>query len=379
MKPLSLYLHIPFCIRKCKYCDFLSFAGTKEQRDGYVEVLCSEIALEAPFFQEYEVQTIFFGGGTPSLLTGQQVEEIMRSLFHSFHISKEAEISMEVNPGTASKENLLAYRRAGINRISIGLQSAVDEQLAMLGRIHTYSQFLSTYQDAVEAGFDNINIDLMSALPGQTRESYLYSMHTVLNLCPRPTHISAYSLIVEEGTPFYDLWEQGKLLLPSEEDERGMYEDTLKVLGEQGYARYEISNYALPGYECRHNQVYWTRGEYLGLGLGAASLVGERRWNNESDMAQYKARIEEGRQVADKALLSVEEQMEEFMFLGLRLVKGVNRTQFEQTFGVPVESVYGEVLDKHVKNGLLTVDDTIRLTEKGLDVSNYVMADFLLS
>lgn len=379
MKPLSLYLHIPFCIRKCNYCDFLSFAGTDEQRDAYVEMLLSEIALEAPFYKEYEVQTIFFGGGTPSLLSGEQMERIMRSLFAQFHISCSAEISMEVNPGTASKDNLLSYRGAGINRLSIGLQSAVDKQLSVLGRIHTYSQFLSTYQDACEAGFKNINIDLMSALPGQTRESYLSSLQKVLQLEPKPTHISAYSLIVEEGTPFHELWEQGELELPGEEEERRMYEDTLQVLGEHGFGRYEISNYALPGFECKHNCVYWTRGNYLGLGLGAASLVEEKRWKNEESMEAYCRRIGEGKRIEDKQQLTVPEQMEEFMFLGLRLVGGVSKSRFFQTFGTEMDNVYGKVIDRHVKDGLLVSEEYVRLTEKGLDVSNYVMADFLLS
>lgn len=379
MKPISLYLHIPFCIRKCKYCDFLSFAGTEMQREEYVEMLLSEIALEAPFYQGYEVKTIFFGGGTPSLLSGEQMGRIMERLHADFYISKEPEISMEINPGTATLENLSAYKMAGINRLSIGLQSAVDEELLTLGRIHTYSQFLSTYQSAVKAGFTNINIDLMSALPGQSRESYLRSLNAVLDLTPRPTHISAYSLIIEEGTPFYDLYTQGKLNLPEEEEERAMYEETLKVLRAAGYDRYEISNYALPGYECRHNCVYWTGGDYLGLGLGAASYVNLCRWNNENDMKAYQSRLERKKQVGEKQHLSKSEQMEEFMFLGLRMTRGVSKKEFADIFGTDMESVYGKVIDKHVKDGLLVSAERIALTKKGLDVSNYVMADFLLS
>lgn len=380
MKPLSLYLHIPFCVKKCKYCDFLSFQSREGQREEYVKLLKMEILLQAPFYRDYEVQTIFIGGGTPSLLDGQSMAGIMGSLYANFHIAKDAEISMEVNPGTSDLEHLKAYRKAGINRLSIGLQSAVDEQLQILGRIHTYEQFLSTYYSACEAGFKNLNIDLMSALPGQTWESYLYSLKKVLSLQPRPKHISAYSLIIEEGTPFYDMNKRGELKLPSEEEERSMYEGTLKVLKEHGYERYEISNYALPGYHCKHNCVYWMRGDYLGLGLGSASLVGDIRWSNESDMKLYKERIENGLQIKEKQVLSREDKMEEFMFLGLRMTQGVLKQEFERQFEVSIEKIFGEVIQKHIKNGLLQEDkERIFLTAKGLDVSNYVMADFLLS
>ncbi len=379
MKPLSLYLHIPFCVRKCNYCDFLSFEADEAQKEAYVESLLAEIDLEAPSFKEYEVQTIFFGGGTPSLLSGLALTRIMECLYANFSISKKAEISMEMNPGTATLSNLMSYRKAGINRLSIGLQSAVDEQLQLLGRIHTYDQFLSTYQAAHKAGFQNINIDLMSALPGQTWESYLASLEKVLNLNPKPTHISAYSLIIEEGTPFWEWVEQEKLKLPDEEEERRMYVGTLRTLQKYGYDRYEISNYALPGYECKHNCVYWKRGDYLGLGLGAASLVDNARWSNEADMAEYQSRVAKGLQVADRQVLTTKEQKEEFMFLGLRLTHGVCAKTFEEAFKMPIAQVYGDVLAKHEKEGLLILDERIRLTEKGLDLSNYVMADFLLT
>lgn len=378
MKPLSLYLHIPFCVRKCQYCDFLSFPGTEKQIEDYLETLLCEIIMQAPFYKDYEVQTIFFGGGTPSLLDGQMMKKIMGCLYANFHISEYAEISMEMNPGTADYANLCAYKEAGINRLSIGLQSAHDDQLKVLGRIHTYEQFISTYEAACKAGFQNINVDLMSALPGQTWESYLCSLKKVLALKPRPTHISAYSLIVEEGTPFYDMELQGELNLPTEEEERRMYEGTLEVLKEHGYQRYEISNYALDGYACRHNMVYWRRGDYLGLGLGAASLVSNIRWANERDRILYKERIKKGQLVEEKEILSIKEQMEEFMFLGLRLVQGVKKEDFLRCFGVTMEQVYGKVIKKHVQNGLLLEDESVYLTAKGLDVSNYVMADFLL-
>lgn len=378
MKKLGIYIHIPFCVKKCNYCDFLSFPANTEARELYVQTLLKEIRLEAREFHSYRVQTVFFGGGTPSLLTVLQVTDIMACLRDNFCFAEDAEISMEVNPGTVTAKSLKGYYEAGINRLSIGLQSANDGEMKLLGRIHTYDLFLEAYKAAVEAGFCNLNVDVMSALPGQDAASYKDTLEKVLGLTPRPSHISAYSLIVEEGTPFFEWERQGKLNLPGEEEEREMYEMTGNILAGAGYERYEISNYALQGYECRHNQSYWTRGNYLGFGLGAASLIENMRFTNESDMGQYMERIEEGRQKENPERLSVSEQMEETMFLGLRLMAGVSKEEFENTYGVSMDSVYGKVIEKHVKNGLLTDGERVKLTKKGIDVSNMVMADFLL-
>lgn len=377
MKTLSLYIHIPFCVRKCSYCDFLSFPAGEWAREAYVNTLLEEIDLEAENYREYEVQTVFFGGGTPSLLTVNQMERIMEQLYDCFQVAENAEISMEVNPGTVTENSLIAYREAGINRLSIGLQSAQDAELQMLGRIHTYDMFLEAYDAAVSAGFSNINIDLMSALPSQSVESYTDTLQKILHLAPRPMHISAYSLIVEEGTPFYEREQAGKLPLPSEEEERAMYELTGQLLLQRGYKRYEISNYALPEYECRHNQVYWNRGDYLGLGLGASSMVNNVRMKNETVMEAYHNRVRAGEFKADRYALSKQEQMEETMFLGLRLIKGVEKAAFARTFECSMESIYGDIIQKHVQNGLLEDGDFVRLTSKGIDVSNYVMSDFL--
>ncbi len=378
MKKLGIYIHIPFCVKKCNYCDFLSFPANTEARELYVQTLLKEIRLEAREFHSYRVQTVFFGGGTPSLLTVLQVTDIMACLRDNFCFAEDAEISMEVNPGTVTAKSLKGYYEAGINRLSIGLQSANDGEMKLLGRIHTYDLFLDAYKAAVEAGFCNLNVDVMSALPGQDAASYKDTLEKVLGLTPRPSHISAYSLIVEEGTPFFEWERQGKLNLPGEEEEREMYEMTGNILAGAGYERYEISNYALQGYECRHNQSYWTRGNYLGFGLGAASLIENMRFTNESDMGQYMERIEEGWQKENPERLSVSEQMEETMFLGLRLMAGVSKEEFENTYGVSMDSVYGKVIEKHVKNGLLTDGERVKLTKKGIDVSNMVMADFLL-
>lgn len=376
---MSLYVHIPFCVKKCNYCDFLSFPCSQEAQAQYTQALCYEIESLARVYGGYQVPTIFIGGGTPSAVDPMMIQKILFSLQKHFQIQPEAEISMEVNPGTVSEDALGIYSAAGINRLSIGLQSTEDEELKFLGRIHTYTDFLETYRQAVSVGFRNINIDLMSALPGQTPESYGGSLEKVLSLSPLPTHISAYSLIVEEGTLFHEMEKTGRLQLPSEEEERRMYEDTGRILGAAGYSRYEISNYAREGYECQHNKVYWTRKNYLGLGLGAASLIEEVRMENVSDFKSYLTDLREGKEVRTKRALERQEQMEEFMFLGLRLTEGVSAEVFRKSFGIGIEEVYKDVLLKHERNGLLQVGERICLTTKGMDVSNYVMSDFLFT
>lgn len=387
---LELYIHIPFCVKKCLYCDFLSASASEAEREAYMEALFLEIRERAVECKEYQVCSIFIGGGTPSVLSGERIEQMLSLIGENYALTEDAEINIEVNPGTVDGEKLRIYRRAGVNRLSIGLQSAIDEELRSLGRIHTWQQFLETYQQARAAGFDNLNVDLMSALPGQTRESYAESLRRVLDL--RPEHISAYSLIVEEGTPFYRAYEKGQLALPDEDTEREMYRDTERMLLEQGYHRYEISNYALPGKECRHNIGYWTRREYLGFGLGAASLMDNTRFHNGTDRQAYVQAPLEQRQELQQ--LTVQEQMEETLYLGLRMTRGISSQAFQQRFGVSLEKVYGPVIEKNSRDGLLIyrtyeeADDVpdqgsagiqyLTLTKLGLDLSNYVMAQFLL-
>ena len=379
MKDLEIYIHIPFCVKKCAYCDFLSGPSDEKSREAYVNLLCDEIAVCTGKIEEYQVSTVFLGGGTPSVLNGEQIERIMQSLRQMFHFRQDAEITLEANPGTVSEEKLLSYRRAGINRLSIGLQSVHDEELKRLGRIHTFSGFLGTYHMARACGFENINIDLISAIPGQTVESWCETLQTVLSLSPE--HISAYSLIIEPGTPFYDMYgedgdeSQQKIKLPSEEDERIMYWKTKEILAEAGYARYEISNYAKPGYECRHNIGYWERTPYLGFGTGASTLFEEKRYTNPSDIETYRISYEEK---FHGESLAREEQMEEFMFLGLRMMQGVSRTAFWEKFGENIENIYGEQIHKLKDIKLLEErGDRIRLTEKGIDVSNAVFVEFM--
>ena len=385
MFPLEIYIHIPFCVKKCAYCDFLSAPSTEEERERYVNLLCEEIAASSVRAKEYEVVTVFFGGGTPSILKGEQIERILKVLRERFAIAENAEITLEMNPGTVTGEKLEIYKRAGINRLSIGLQSVHNEELKMLGRIHTYEEFLESYHMAREVGFDNMNVDLISAIPGQTVESWKRTLSTILEL--QPEHISAYSLILEPGTPFYELYakENDKVerLMPDEEEERQMYRQTKVMLKEAGYERYEISNYSRPGYECRHNLGYWNRVPYLGFGIGAASLVPQEmsvkgkmcRYSNPDNIEEYQKCF------LDKFKgepLEREDEMEEFMFLGLRKTSGVLKGQFRSCFQTGIEEVYGGQLEK-LKNFRLIEENEERiwLTERGIDVSNMVFVEFM--
>lgn len=364
MKVLELYIHIPFCIRKCAYCDFLSAPAKQDVQDRYVELLLEEIRRSEALSEEYEAATVFFGGGTPSILDGGQIRRIMELLKKQFRFRENAEITIEANPGTVDREKLLQYREAGINRVSFGLQSADNGELKLLGRIHTWEQFLESFWLAREAGFGNINVDLMSALPGQTAESYRETLKRVLKLWPE--HISAYSLILEEGTPFYESYQGHPELLPSEEEERRMYYDTKEILHSHGYERYEISNYARPGYACRHNLGYWDRTDYKGYGLGAASLLGDERTSNQSDLGKYL----QGCFLGSKEKLTEQAVREEYFFLGLRKTEGVDPGGYRKHYEKLLEKLQMQQLLAE-KNG------KIYLTEKGIDVSNYVLAQFL--
>jgi len=413
-KKLSLYIHIPFCKKKCLYCDFLSAPVCEQERESYVKALLREISLMAEACMEYEVISIFFGGGTPSLLSKDQMGRIMSAIKDGFVIVQGAEITVECNPATADYEKLLFFKECGVNRLSIGLQSANDTELKELGRIHNYKQFLDTFHSARKAGFTNINIDIMSALPGQTYESYEDTLQKVIALGPE--HISAYSLIIEEGTPFYERYGEGTLIetavknevaqkmdyapmyprLPDEDVERKMYHKTKAILQKAGYNRYEISNYAKKGYKCLHNLTYWTGVEYLGLGIGAASYVKGHRFKNSPDMQRYIELFTIGAGIRpprstnsenaffhplheDIQKLSLEERMEEYMFLGLRLKKGVSITDFKKCFGKSMEEVYGNVIDKLKKEKLLLQNgDRYFLSQRGTDVANYVMFQFLI-
>ncbi len=397
--PIELYIHIPFCVKKCQYCDFLSF-GTEDERlketgcypdkkhpvpDSYVAALCQEMRIHGQSsLGKRPVTSVFFGGGTPSLLSTKQLLTIMRTMKDTFKLSGNAEITMEANPGTLTPNGLKMMRLYGINRLSIGLQSANDHELQQLGRIHSFSAFKQCYRWAREAGFKNINVDLIMAVPSQTPVSWEKTLASVTDLAPE--HISAYSLIVEEGTPFDRLYEEGKLNLPSEEEERLMYHYTQEALGQLGYEQYEISNYAKKGRVCVHNIGYWERQDYLGMGLGAASLLENRRLKVTEDIELYQSIMNTEAAGSfpkdfymEEKTLEVQEAMEEFMFLGLRMTRGVSEKAFEKEFHQKIMAVYGEVINRYTVQGLLKrKNGRIRLTDRGMDLANVVMSDFLM-
>ncbi|MBR3684519.1 MAG: oxygen-independent coproporphyrinogen III oxidase [Lachnospiraceae bacterium] len=373
-KPLSLYVHIPFCIKKCLYCDFLSFPLKSQTHniENYVNQLCCEIEYKNSQYssEEYRVISVFFGGGTPSSIDACYIEKILCKLRNVFPFDKDAEITIEVNPGTVDEDKLTTYYKAGINRLSFGLQSACDEELKTLGRIHNYDTFEKNYALARRVGFTNINVDLMSAIPNQTVASWEWNLNQIIRL--NPEHISAYSLIVEEGTPFYDT----ELKLPSEEDERAMYAMTGDKLLTAGYEQYEISNYGKPGFECKHNIVYWKRGDYLGFGLSAASLVGNLRISNVTSMEDYL--LGQYEDTETKELLSLQEEMGEAMFLGLRMTEGVSEEAFVKRYGITISDQYPGVIEKYVRQGLLERrNGHIFLTKEGMNLANAVMCEFV--
>lgn len=376
-KDLGLYIHIPFCIKKCAYCDFLSWSGDKDQKEEYVRDLEQEIRSYKTFAADYQVSTVYFGGGTPSILETGQIERIMEALRQTFRIEKKAEITLEMNPGTARKEKLKVYRQLGINRLSIGIQSVKNENLKLLGRIHTYEDFLESYHMAREAGFDNISGDLISSLPGQTLEEWKEELEILIRTPLE--HLSVYQLIIEEGTEFYERYGEHEELLPDDETSREIYLWTGEYLENQGFRQYEISNYARAGKESRHNLRYWERKDYLGLGLGAASMIRNMRMSNTRDWEKYRTGCRDPRKIREEVeFLEEPRQIEEFMFLGLRKTRGVSRKEFRRTFGKDLDLIYEKTLKKYLENGMLQESgDRIFLSEEGILLSNHIFADFL--
>ena len=380
---LELYIHIPFCARKCNYCDFLSFCASSEVQQKYINQLIREIENTSSICRDYHVRSVFFGGGTPSLLEPQYITAVMDAIRRSYRLDKDAEISIECNPASTLRHKFSAYKKAGINRLSIGLQSANNDELKLLGRIHTFEEFLKCYQGARMEGFDDINVDLIDCIPMQTLHTWRKTLRSVCML--RPEHISVYNLIIEEGTPYHDMMEKGLLMLPDEEEQAGIDEFTKSFLSKNGYERYEISNYAREGARCRHNVGYWTGVPYLGFGLGASSYYELERWSNERDINRYLELDFKDRGPAMESLrkdvkkLSEKDQIEEFMFLGLRMVEGVSEISFKERFGKTFDNVYGDIIGDYVKEGLMEwTGSRLRLTDRGMDLSNRVLSDLLL-
>ena len=378
MEELGIYIHIPFCKQKCFYCDFCSFANKNEMQEKYVEAVINEIK-NITHKEKYAVTTIYFGGGTPSILYPEYIKNILQEIESSFEILDDAEITIEINPGTVNEEKLKKYKEYGINRLSIGLQSANDKILKKIGRIHDYKQFEETFFYARKCGFKNINVDLMIGLPTQTIEDVKQTLEKIIQ--KNPEHISVYSLIIEEGTIIEKLINENKLQLPNEETERIMYWTVVNELKENGYNQYEISNFSKKTYESRHNTNCWKQKQYIGLGTSAHSYLNKKRYSNTNNIEEYIKNIQENN--ISKNITIHEEQteestMNEYMLLGLRMIQGININEFKQKFKTDPTVKYKEILEKLQKENLIQITKTsIKLTKQGIDFGNIVWEEFI--
>lgn len=380
----EIYIHIPFCNSKCIYCDFLSGKADESVHSKLTDAMCRELYYRKNMIND-NITSIFIGGGTPSSVSSALISRLLDAVYQYYSVEKEAEITLESNPGTLTLEKLSAYKNIGINRLSMGLQSSDDDELKMLGRIHTFGEFLKNYDLARETGFDNINIDIMQSLPFQTADKYKKTLERVISL--RPEHISSYSLIVEEGTPLFNRTDLLKHL-PDEDTEREIYYLTNELLSENGYIHYEISNYALESRECKHNLGYWNRDNYIGIGVGASSLVRDFRFanirdiNRYTELTEYYSGVFSEQSWIDKDSieeLSEKDKMSEFMYLGLRKTDGICSDTFNNEFNICIEEIFGDVLNKYIDLELMKrTDKGYALTDRGVDISNYVLADFIL-
>lgn len=363
----GLYIHIPFCVQKCKYCDFTSYAGLEHLTDKYIKALENEMKQ----YRGEAIDTIFWGGGTPTVLTAHQMSKLAEMCFRSFDVQKDYEFTAEANPGTLDDEKVTAMLEGGINRISVGVQSFNDSELHAIGRIHNAETAYNTVYHLKKMGFNNINIDIMTALPSQTRESLESTLKTAVSL--PVTHISAYSLIIEEGTPLEREYSLGRLLLPDDDTDRLMYRDTVGILKNNDFLQYEISNFARRGFKCRHNIKYWTGEKYIGLGASAHSYDGEKRFYNTSDINAYLAHAP-----AAMTALKRQDKISEFMITGLRMTEGISAKEFKTRFDIAVEEIYGAELRKFEDLGLMRHSDgRYALTERGIDISNSVLCEFV--
>ncbi len=388
MKEIGLYVHIPFCKQKCKYCDFTSFAQKEDMIEEYMKWLCTEIKevgegirldIENKYIDDVKVKTIYIGGGTPSYIDETYIKEIMQSIYEYYQVEKDAEVTIEINPGTVNETKLQAYKKAGINRLSIGVQEVNNELLNMLGRIHTYEEFKNTYELARRVGFNNINIDFMLGLPNQTIEDIVHILSEIQEL--KPEHVSVYSLILEEDTPIKKLVDKNRLIMPKEEIERDMYWKIKNGLEEQGYIHYEISNFAKKGKESKHNMDCWNQKEYMGFGVGAHSYIDGARFSNIDDIKEYIENYKNNKQENNFELHEKQNQetkMKEYMMLGLRKIKGIDCNQFETKFSKDVFDIFGKEIEKLLKEELIEVEEgSIRLSTKGIDLANLVWEEFV--
>ncbi|MDB2125121.1 radical SAM family heme chaperone HemW [Clostridium paraputrificum] len=374
MKEVALYIHIPFCKQKCFYCDFPSYARKDDLMSDYIEALLIELKEK---IKDYEVRSLFIGGGTPSYLNEENLSKLMKAI-KNINFIEDAEKTIECNPGTVSEEKFNIMKDGGINRLSFGLQTTKNNLLKGIGRIHTFEAFKDNYNLARSVGFNNINIDMMFGLPNQSVKDWTDSLEEVAKL--NPEHISAYSLIIEEGTPFYKLYNEDKLKLPSEEEEREMYKKCKDILIKNGYHQYEISNYAKEDKECLHNEVYWMCDEYIGVGASSSSYIDGKRIKNIDDLREYIKRIGSGENIVDEEIINTKnDDIEEFMFMGLRMNCGIEEKEFKRRFHTDVDNVYKDVIEGNINKGLLERKrGRIYLTDKGIELSNMVMSDMIL-
>lgn len=374
---MSLYIHIPFCKRKCFYCDFPSYANSANLYEPYVKALIQELIQKSSKLKGYTIKTIFFGGGTPTVLSPKLIKNIMDIIFSKYDVSSCCEITIESNPGTLSFEMLYELKKMGFNRLSIGVQAWQNHLLKQLGRIHTIEEFLENYDTARKVGFENISTDLMFALPNQTLFEWEETLKNIIKL--EPEHISAYSLIIEPETPFQKWYEEKKFKLPSETLDRNMYTITQELLKQSGYHRYEISNFAKMGKESQHNQVYWKTEEYIGFGLGAHSFWKKTRYHNSYQIETYLTNQNNfEKQKEDIENLTLSQQYAEFMFMGLRMMEGISEETFFKRFGKKIEDIYHHELQQLMQDSLLIQENNrIRLTDRGIDISNYVFEKFI--
>lgn len=374
---LGLYIHVPFCAQKCYYCDFNSYKIKSNEKEDYLINIEKEMKFYKEEFKDKYFDTVFFGGGTPSILKIDELRKLVNYMFENFNIKKDAEITVECNPGTINKEKLKAMKEMGINRLSIGLQATQNYHLKSIGRIHTYEEFEKNYYDAIDVGLTNINVDLMYALPNQKEYEWKETLDKIIKL--NPSHISAYSLILEEGTKLYDMYENNEFNLLDEDTDIDMYEYTINTLKKHGYNQYEISNYAKKGKECKHNVIYWTCDNYLGLGPGASGYINDVRYSNIEDLNEYNNKINQNiKPISEENKLSEKDKIEEFIFMGLRMNEGINLEVFKERFKVDFYELYKDVLDKLLERELIKLDKfNLSLTQKGREISNSVFIEFI--